>query len=89
MLGRRCGSWELRFGVIVWWVVQVDVQMEPGVDDVKKTLSGGVQLTKHAAGKSLSDKRIVFYHESSGKGYLAWQLVLHRAKAGRQRGGQR
>ncbi len=54
--------------------------MEPGVDDVKKTLSGGVPLTKHAAGKSLSDKRIVFYHESAGKGYLAWQLVLNRER---------
>jgi len=53
----------------------IDMSMEPGADDVRRTLGGGFQFVKHAHGKSLSDKRFVWYHEVGGKGFLAWQPV--------------
>lgn len=54
-----------------------DMQMEPSAEDVKKTMAAGTVFVKHAHGKALSDKRIVWYHESGGKGFIAWQPVAN------------
>ncbi len=53
----------------------LDMQMEPSAEEVKKTLSTGMQFMKHAHGKALSTKRQIWYKEIAGKGYICWQPV--------------